>query len=221
MALAKRLLQFYRCHQYIYIYIICRSKLKYRNFSLVSSDCLGGVILHDLGCPFLTPTINLFFASTAGFIRFVNNIELYKSSGILTEIKTTAQYPCGKLSSSAGEVVINFMHYKTFEGAATAWYRRMARLDVKKILVIDALVNPTENDIALYKTIVFPKLIIVPEKFADNADFVTLKHYEKLMHHYHPGKILEFPHFYSIKRWYYDAPIIDFINKQCSNYPLP
>ena len=29
--------------------------------SIICNNCLGGVVLHDLGLPFNTPTINLFF----------------------------------------------------------------------------------------------------------------------------------------------------------------
>jgi uncharacterized protein (DUF1919 family) len=186
---------------------------------VLSGGCLGGVLLHDLGLPFLTPTINLYFAAVADFVRFVNNIELYKTCGILTEIKKTAvNFPCGKLSSPAGDVTICFMHYKTFEDAAAKWQRRMARLNLEKILVIDSLVNPAENDIALYKTISFPKLIIVPKQFADNVDFVTTDNYDDFMRNYHSGKILEFPHFYSLKKWYQHAPIVPFINKTLADY---
>lgn len=35
--------------------------LKNKNFSLISSNCLGGFMLHNLNIRFNTPTINLFF----------------------------------------------------------------------------------------------------------------------------------------------------------------
>lgn len=36
-----------------------RLKLCIENFSIISSNCVGGVITHELGKRFLSPTINL------------------------------------------------------------------------------------------------------------------------------------------------------------------
>ena len=41
-----------------------RDRLKYdpdNPFSIISSNCVGGVISHDLGLRFESPTVNLFF----------------------------------------------------------------------------------------------------------------------------------------------------------------
>ena len=43
--------------------MILRIKLKNKDFSIISSNCNGGVILSDLNIKFNTPTINLFFFS--------------------------------------------------------------------------------------------------------------------------------------------------------------
>lgn len=38
-----------------------RSLLKNRDITIISANCVGGVIYHDLGLAFNSPTINLFF----------------------------------------------------------------------------------------------------------------------------------------------------------------
>lgn len=38
-----------------------RRRLHAAPFSLLCNNCTGGMILHDLGLPFNSPTVNLFF----------------------------------------------------------------------------------------------------------------------------------------------------------------
>ena len=38
-----------------------RKRLKNRSFSLVTNNCIGGIISHDMHLRFLSPTVNLFF----------------------------------------------------------------------------------------------------------------------------------------------------------------
>ena len=41
-----------------------RSLLKNRDITIISANCVGGVIYHDLGLAFNSPTINLFFSAS-------------------------------------------------------------------------------------------------------------------------------------------------------------
>ena len=50
--------------------------LKNKDFTIISHNCVGGVIYHDLGLKFNTPTINLFFMAK-DFIKY-NKILLDK-----------------------------------------------------------------------------------------------------------------------------------------------
>ena len=49
-----------------------RKRLSNRNFVLISSNCVGGCLLHDLGEEFCTPTINL---DIPEFISFCESLE--------------------------------------------------------------------------------------------------------------------------------------------------
>ena len=48
-----------------------RRRLKNTDFTIISSNCVGTIIYHDMGLPFLTPTINL--TDTFDYITFLNN----------------------------------------------------------------------------------------------------------------------------------------------------
>lgn len=53
-----------------------RKKLKNKTFSLFLSNCNGGIIYHDLGLQFKSPTINLWI-SPKDFIHFCENLREY------------------------------------------------------------------------------------------------------------------------------------------------
>lgn len=63
-----------------------RLRLRNRDFSLISNNCIAGIIYHDLGLPFRTPTINLFFEND-DFFRFADNLEYYLTAGSRRYIK--------------------------------------------------------------------------------------------------------------------------------------
>lgn len=49
-----------------------RKRLKNDNFTIISSNCIGGLIYHRLGKEFNSPTINLRFYQNE-FIKFVQD----------------------------------------------------------------------------------------------------------------------------------------------------
>lgn len=53
-----------------------RRRLKNDNFSILCSNCIGGVIYHRLGKQFLSPTINMWFCQ-GEFLKFVENLPEY------------------------------------------------------------------------------------------------------------------------------------------------
>ena len=53
-----------------------KRKIKNKDFSLFSTNCNGGILLHDLGLRFNSPTINLWF-EVKDFLKYMNNLERY------------------------------------------------------------------------------------------------------------------------------------------------
>lgn len=93
-------------------------KLNNKKFSIVCSTCVGGVIYHDLGMQFLSPTINMFM-SNSDFNKFACNLKQYLSME-LTFIETDEIFPVAML----GDIRLNFNHHTTPEEAAYDWNRR-------------------------------------------------------------------------------------------------
>ena len=88
-------------------------------------------MLHDLGCPFNSPTVNLCFLPDH-FLRFVNNPEKYLSMEPQETHLPDITYPVGQLD----DILLFFMHYDTFAEAQNAWKRRVKRVDLNNVYIV-------------------------------------------------------------------------------------
>lgn len=96
-----------------------RKKLTNKNISIISNNCIAGVLYHDLKCQFKSPTINLFFPKPEDFIKYVQNMEFYNKNELI-QIDSDQTYPVGKLF----DIEIHFMHYSSFKEAKKCWNTR-------------------------------------------------------------------------------------------------
>ena len=101
-----------------------KARLVNSNVSVFSSNCVGGVICHDLGIRFNSPTVNLFMVP-ADFVKFASDPETFLSQPV-ERVDTGTSYPVGRL----GEITLHFMHYASFTEAEAAWKRRCTRVDL-------------------------------------------------------------------------------------------
>ncbi|MGX3065835.1 DUF1919 domain-containing protein [Ursidibacter arcticus] len=114
-----------------------------RNFTVISSNCTGAFILHDLNLRFNSPFVNLFLTPT-DFIRYLKNIEYYQQQS-LTFIETEKRYPVAKLSN----LTIHFMHYSSADEAKNKWQQRTQRMNLAQLFII-----MTERDGCTYQDLV-------------------------------------------------------------------
>ena len=98
--------------------------------SLISCNCIGGMIYHDIKTKFTSPTINLYIESP-DFIKFCMNLKYYLSNDNITFIQNTT-YPIGKID----DILIHFLHYKTNDEALLCWQRRTKRVNYENIKII-------------------------------------------------------------------------------------
>ena len=107
-----------------------KKELKNRNITILSNNCIGGLIYHDLDHPFLSPTINLYIGEE-DFLSFLENIHHYLSCE-LHFIDSEYNYPVGKLD----DITIRFVHYKTELEAFNKWEARKQRIQWDNIYVM-------------------------------------------------------------------------------------
>ena len=148
-----------------------RSRLKVHDFTIISSNCMGGCIYHRLGERFNSPTINLFIRNDQ-FVRFAANIEYYLNMD-LEYVDTEYDYQVGRLD----DVLIYFNHYKTKVEAASKWNERKKRVNYDNLYILlpgeDGI---SEDDFQIFGKInCRNKLIIVDKKHCELDYTLSIK----------------------------------------------
>lgn len=165
-----------------------------QEISIISQNCIGGVLYHDMGLPFLSPTVNLYF-SAPDFVRFVLDLDRYLKLDLTMTWDET--YPVGYLE----DVKIHFMHYHTCTEAVEAWNRRKTRLNRNKILVLCTDMEDFTQDVfAQWQKITYPKLLYTANAaFAAHPDTVFYPKYQEAgcvpdlipkREFYHDGRVI-------------------------------
>lgn len=93
-------------------------------------NCIGGILFHDLGLQFRSPTVNLMMLQT-DFVKFVLNMDYYFAQELAFFRHPEYDFPCAFL----GDITIHFTHYRTKEEAAQKWAERSARIDRDNLFV--------------------------------------------------------------------------------------
>lgn len=109
-----------------------KKNINNKSFSIVSSNCIGGFISHDLGVRFNSPTVNLYIG-TQDFVKFIENIHEYLRHDLLFDGEDKKQgYPIGRLN----DILIHFVHYKNFDDAKIKWDERKKRINFSNLFII-------------------------------------------------------------------------------------
>lgn len=108
-----------------------QSQLENKGFTLISSNCIGGLLYHDLKHEFLSPTVNLFYDTAEDYIKFCENLKYYISLDMI-EVDSDYSYPIGQI----GDIKLHLVHYKSFNEAKEKWNKRKQRINFDKIFII-------------------------------------------------------------------------------------
>lgn len=109
-----------------------RSRLRNKSFSIISSDCTGGRIYHDLGLPFTSPTINLYM-SCKDYIEFCKDIHYWINQPMIEINRKDLSYPVATLGRG---ICLYLVHYKSVDEAQISWNRRKERIDFDNIFLL-------------------------------------------------------------------------------------
>lgn len=109
-----------------------RNGLKNRDFTVLSHNCNGGVVLHDLGQQFRSPTVNLFMKAD-DYIKFLERLEHYLGCSEMSEVhEEGVEYPICLLD----DIRLYCVHYKSFEEARDKWFQRCKRVNLQNLYVM-------------------------------------------------------------------------------------
>lgn len=111
--------------------VIRRIKLKNKQATIFSSNCIGGCISHDLGMQFQSPFVNLWVESP-DFIRLLESPKEYLEQELFFLEQQEYPFPVAML----GDVKLFFAHYHSNAEAEEMWKRRCKRIDWDNIFVL-------------------------------------------------------------------------------------
>ena len=150
-----------------------RQTIKEKDFTIISQNCIGGVLYHDMGLQFLSPTINLFIPQP-DFVKFVLNLEHYLNADL--RMYWDEEWPIGILGD---DVRIEFMHYSSCTEAKAKWEERKKRVNFDRILVLSTDRDGfTEQVFSEWKKITYPKVLFtVKDAFCNDSSTVLYPAY--------------------------------------------
>lgn len=110
------------------------ARLKRSDFSIICTNCIGGVMYHDLGLEFLTPTVNLTI-SMPDLVKMAGDLKWYMDQP-LRELESGGPFPVALLGEGERAVQVNFLHYDTFRDAAEKWEERKRKINYDCIVLM-------------------------------------------------------------------------------------
>lgn len=115
-----------------------RRRNKNTNPTIVCNNCIAGIIYHNLGLKFNSPTINLFIKGQ-DYLEFVKNFEYYSKCDLVEVFEENINYPIGKIVANDNEhqdIFVYFQHYTSFSKAKEKWVERYARVNWDNVFYI-------------------------------------------------------------------------------------
>ena len=109
---------------------ILRYRLHNHDFSILCSNCAGGVISNRLGKEFRSPTVNLWMRQR-DFLKLAAHLKTYLSYE-LEFVDSEHDYPVARLH----DVLIYFNHSKSADEAAADWDRRKPRINYDNLFLL-------------------------------------------------------------------------------------
>ena len=152
---------------------IQRRRLTNREFSIICSTCIGGVIYNRLKHQFLSPTINLWMPQKS-FLMFAMDLKKYIEMDLtfVDDVCVNGEkssFPIARLD----DVWIYFNHAKSKEEAENDWNRRKARINYDNLyFIIYDKEDLTKEDLIKFSKIPCNNKIILSDKKYEDIDCV-------------------------------------------------
>lgn len=192
-------------------------RLKNRKPTILTNNCVGGIIYHDLGLRFYSPTINLWMRDE-DFLSFIEHLREYIAADVEEAFVEGIAYPAGRITISDGaSILLLFMHYSSFQEARQKWNSRKQRINYDKLYVIMEYPGTEETEEQFLDTVrrfdrlpVRHKRLLTGRSPAHSPNAVVMDCYAE--GGFVPGKILRYKTPCSLKRWLDDFDYIGFLN---------
>ena len=182
---------------------IQRKRLKNKDFTIISNNCWGGRIYEDMGLPYKSPTIGLFFFAPC-YMKFVKDIRSAISLKLefvdisryekAQSLRSKQWYPVGKLGD---DIEIHFLHYESEAAAADKWNKRKLRINFDNLFIsFSDSEGYNIESLKEFDNLPIPKVFFSSKKINCIKSLVWLKAYKNKNH---IGDIYTFPWSYRLR----------------------
>ena len=149
------------------VYVLKILKLS-NDISIISNNCVGGVLYHDLGWKFLSPTINGFFMAD-DYLKYLHDLQYYNSLDVSAEIDSSRG---NTVLLKMGDINIHFIHDTDPDKVISDWYRRRERINLDKIFVIASDRDGWNNEtMDLFRLLPYKKCFFTVNKMWKDEPF--------------------------------------------------
>ncbi len=152
-----------------------RRRLKNHRFTILSNRCIGGVMTHNVGERFRSPTVNLIIPDEA-FLAFCRHVRAYADCPLEQASEAERRQfppmrcPVGILrggEKSLPDIPVFFLHFQSFEQAKEKWEARYRRVNYEDLFIMmDCKLNASDTLLDAFHQLPFEHKII----FSDRDD---------------------------------------------------
>lgn len=150
--------------------------------TLLCNNCLGGVIFHELGMKFFSPTINLWMYPS-DFIKYCSNIHHYSNCQLkFVDFHKYFPYDNSEECPVAllDDIIVFFQHYKTEKEAREKWIERTKRINYDNIrCLLSERDGCTYEDLKAFSKLPYPKAALVHQPVWELPNCHYIKGFEQ------------------------------------------
>lgn len=185
---------------------INQKRLKNKSFSIIASNCNGGVMAHDLHQRFNSPFVNLWIHPKE-YIQLLSDFDNYMEADLTFTEEAGINYPVGLLK----DVRIYFEHYHSEEEARRKWNERKQRINKNNLFILFTDRDGcTYHDLELFDGLPYKnKVVFTKQKYPEIKSSFYIKGFENESS---VGVCSEYKSAYSIKRYFDDFNYIKWLN---------
>ncbi|MBQ7779919.1 MAG: DUF1919 domain-containing protein [Clostridia bacterium] len=188
-----------------------RRRLKNPSPTVISDTCMGGLIYHNLGLKFTSPTINMWISKDE-YLDFLENLRGFLSVDMTEVTDSGYSYPVGMITCGKKSVHIHGNHYKSFDELRQKWNERKERVDYGNLFIILLNTGITAEDVTRFEALPYENKLMITGK-CDLARPFIVHHKLFLSPYYVPGDMMSYKSKFSKKRFMDDIDYVKFLNK--------
>lgn len=113
------------------------AELLKNRITIISDDCWGGYIYHNLYMSFFSPFVNIFIQRNQ-YVRLIQNIRYYLQQPLIKEREASVRgnlCAMGSLGEGEDKVCLELVHSVSFNEAKTIWDRRVRRINMDNLFI--------------------------------------------------------------------------------------